>query len=80
MKPLLSVFWGFLYMGFPSNSHLSILAESDFSALVVSSVRWGRGEELDEEASGLFLDVFLSPTFLSQLTTNMLDDLKMKKT
>jgi hypothetical protein len=67
------MFWGFLYMGFPYNSNLSTLAASDFSVLAVSSVRWGRGEELDEGASGLFLEVVLSLAFLSQLTANMLD-------
>ena len=43
LKPLLSTFWGFLYVGFPSSSHLSILAERDFSTLVVSSLWRGRG-------------------------------------
>jgi hypothetical protein len=55
-------------MGFPSNSHLSILAESDFNTLVTSS-----GDELDGEASSLFLDMSLSALFLSQSTANMLD-------
>jgi hypothetical protein len=62
-------------MGFPSNSHLSILAESDFNTLATSF-----GDELDGEASSLFLDMSLSTFFLSQSKTNMLDSTSMAAT
>jgi len=71
--PLLSTFWGFLYVGFPSTSNLSILVESDFSNLVTSST-WGREtEEPKVEASDLFLGMSLSGLFLSRLAANILD-------